>query len=581
MKKAYSYVRFSSDIQGQGDSFRRQTELSQNYAKENGLELVETFEDLGVSAFKGLNRQSGGLGDFINAVKTSKIDKGSVLLVENLDRLSRDEPVEALIQLQEILGLGIEVVTLQDMQVYKKGSMRDAGKLFTSIAIMLRANEESEAKSKRLKAVWAEKRKEARQNIAITNSCPSWLRLNNDNKFEIISEHADIIKRMFEMACKGMGSPSIATVFNKEGIEPFTRSSKWYDTSIKHFLTNPSVIGFYQPFTRPGGRRGKALKSGEAIVNYYPAIISVEDFKTVQTLIENRQCYTSRGRRGSQFSNLFTGVIKCPICKEPMRYVDKRSLHGRNKYTLPYFQCRTYVLSKSCNAQKWKVHEFEESFFQFVEGFNLDMLFDDNNNSNDKRMVLQKLNNEVKALSIQHNKELMDLETNLGLNLNPLILQSLSKRIESLDNAIKSKQKEIFEIEQDLETNEARYYEQKIDDFKSLSSRLKGLNDNEKYKIRQDLNNNIKSLISSIYLYMPYPVDAINVYDESPDSVINSVLRNSMIAIGYTNPIDQESFLNTIAGQKLYNESSRYFVVVFKNSKKIWVNAHTATVFKY
>ncbi|KVR83488.1 recombinase family protein [Burkholderia vietnamiensis] len=49
--KAYSYLRFSTPEQAQGDSFRRQTALAEAYAQQHGLELDTTlrFADEGVS----------------------------------------------------------------------------------------------------------------------------------------------------------------------------------------------------------------------------------------------------------------------------------------------------------------------------------------------------------------------------------------------------------------------------------------------------------------------------------------------------------------------------------------------------
>ena len=77
MPLAYSYVRMSTDAQLKGDSLRRQVELSRRYAEEYGLELVDedAFRDIGVSAFKGANVESGALGRFLRAV-----DQGTVLV---------------------------------------------------------------------------------------------------------------------------------------------------------------------------------------------------------------------------------------------------------------------------------------------------------------------------------------------------------------------------------------------------------------------------------------------------------------------------------------------------------------------
>jgi hypothetical protein len=54
------------------------------------LDTELTFEDLGKSAYRGANVMDGALGQFIEAVDSGQVKKGSYLLVENLDRLSRD-----------------------------------------------------------------------------------------------------------------------------------------------------------------------------------------------------------------------------------------------------------------------------------------------------------------------------------------------------------------------------------------------------------------------------------------------------------------------------------------------------------
>jgi DNA invertase Pin-like site-specific DNA recombinase len=69
--KAYSYLRFSTPDQMEGDSFRRQWELAQDYAERQGLELdhVLTFHDLGVTGFRGANVERGKLSLFRRAVE--------------------------------------------------------------------------------------------------------------------------------------------------------------------------------------------------------------------------------------------------------------------------------------------------------------------------------------------------------------------------------------------------------------------------------------------------------------------------------------------------------------------------------
>jgi DNA invertase Pin-like site-specific DNA recombinase len=96
--KAFSYIRMSTDAQLKGDSHRRQLETSDKYIADNGLELIERLSDLGVSAFRGANVEYGALGRFLQAVREGKVEAGSYLIVEALDRISR-QPTRIALQL--------------------------------------------------------------------------------------------------------------------------------------------------------------------------------------------------------------------------------------------------------------------------------------------------------------------------------------------------------------------------------------------------------------------------------------------------------------------------------------------------
>ena len=153
--KAYSYIRFSTPEQANGDSFRRQTELSNHYAEEHGLILDTSLSlfDLGLSGFTGENRSKGALSLFLKAVETGRVPPGSFLLVESLDRLSRDTMSEQMSLFIGLINAGLTVVTLADGQTYSKATINaDLSKLMLSLVVMMRAHEESLTKSRRLKA---------------------------------------------------------------------------------------------------------------------------------------------------------------------------------------------------------------------------------------------------------------------------------------------------------------------------------------------------------------------------------------------------------------------------------------------
>src|ERR1700692_2428578 len=114
--QAYSYLRMLTDLQLKGDSRRRQLEASRAYAEANSLELAKgaELEDIGVSAFKGANVRDGALGQFLEAVRSGAVKPGSYLIVESLDRLSREQVLTAQSLFLSIIQAGINLVTLMD-----------------------------------------------------------------------------------------------------------------------------------------------------------------------------------------------------------------------------------------------------------------------------------------------------------------------------------------------------------------------------------------------------------------------------------------------------------------------------------
>jgi len=167
-------------MQLKGDSLRRQLEASKNYALQNNLELVESIDgiplkDIGVSAFKGENIKKGALSLFLNLLEEQRIESNSILLIESLDRLSRETITNAFTQFISILNSGIEIVTLLDGQTYTKEKIdKEPSSLYISLAVMFRANSESDIKSKRLHASWDVKQRATLSRLGVETASNSF-----------------------------------------------------------------------------------------------------------------------------------------------------------------------------------------------------------------------------------------------------------------------------------------------------------------------------------------------------------------------------------------------------------------------
>jgi len=219
--KCYSYIRFSTLEQSKGSSLNRQIRLTEEYAKERNLELDTTLSmrDFGLSAYKGEHTTKGALGRFLELVRAGKILKGSVLIVESFDRLSRQQLTEALQQFLDIINAGIRIVTLADRMEYDQETVNsNVGSLFMSLGIMARAHEESLTKSKRLGAAWQQKRENI-GTLKLTAICPEWLKLSEDRKtFQVIEERAQIISHIFREKLAGKGTRLISKELNQQDV---------------------------------------------------------------------------------------------------------------------------------------------------------------------------------------------------------------------------------------------------------------------------------------------------------------------------------------------------------------------------
>jgi len=349
-KKAYSYIRFSTPDQLKGDSLRRQLESSRAYAKENNLVLDETLRDIGISAFRGKNKTEGALGAFLDLVHKGQIEKGSILIVESLDRLSREEISKALPQFISILSSGVEIITLADDQHYTEKSVNDIGSLVVSLVVMSRAHEESAMKSKRSAASWENRRKLAVETKRpVSGQCPHWLNLSDDRmSFEVIEEYAEIIRLIFKQSIAGVGRRKIAASLNAKGVKPFgPRASKWHTSYVAKLLSSRSIIGEYQP--TKGGQ-----PDGPVITGYYPIIILKNTFYQAQASQKSRWNNNSGGRKGVRFTNLFTGMCKCLDCSDTYKFMNR----GKSSY----LTCDSFYMSAGCTCERrWLYSDVENT----------------------------------------------------------------------------------------------------------------------------------------------------------------------------------------------------------------------------
>ncbi|MFM0595311.1 recombinase family protein [Paraburkholderia dilworthii] len=317
--RVYSYLRFSDPKQAAGSSAERQLEYAARWAAENGMELdaTLTLRDEGLSAYHQRHVKQGALGVFLLAAEEGRIVPGSVLVVEGLDRLSRAEPIQAQAQLAQIVNAGITVVTASDGREYNRERLKaQPMDLVYSLLVMIRAHEESDTKSKRVKAAI---RRQCEGWVAGTwrgiirnGKDPHWTRWE-DGRFELVPERVAAIRLAISMYRQGHGAVRTVSALADQGLKMSNNGN--VATQIYKMIRSRTLIG------------EKSLEiDGEEyrLEGYYPALLTEPEFAELQHLAGQRGRRKGRGEIPGLFTGL--GISTCGYCGQA---VVAQNLMGR------------------------------------------------------------------------------------------------------------------------------------------------------------------------------------------------------------------------------------------------------------
>ena len=274
--KAIGYVRFSSDEQGDGSTVERQTANIESYCQHNGLSLVRTVIDQGKSASKGAHLKAH-LGKFLGEADMGKY-AGHVLVVEELDRLSRLGINETAALIQRILKAGLEVHITQTNRVISPKedmatSILNVVESFAAAEYSRRLKERSvNGAAKKLRAL-------IEKGEVLTGLLPSWLKVDGGKIVEVTKPEvvgkmkkvtAATVRRVFELAAEGYGARGIIEHLNgsSNGLSP-----AW----VNKTLSSRSVLGEF-----------KSSKLSEPVFGYYPQIVNAELFRNARAQVDAR-----------------------------------------------------------------------------------------------------------------------------------------------------------------------------------------------------------------------------------------------------------------------------------------------------
>ncbi|MBZ3679404.1 MULTISPECIES: recombinase family protein [Pseudomonadaceae] len=391
MARLISYLRMSTSEQLRGFSLERQRKLIAEFAAKNGLSVEEenTLEDIGRSSFSD-DAQQKELAKFFENLNAGKYEPGDVFALENIDRLTRRGPIDALMKVNQIISKGLKLAIISD----KEQRILEEIDVFSIITLSIdasRANKESQVKSDKGLFNWQEKRNlAASQKLAMTAQAPAWLDTEifyifdeekkkniKRRKYVLNEEKADAVRLIFDLYSSGNGALKIKNILNEREIKTFKGAPYWEPSIITKILKNPATFGLYQPKKQGTGKRD-LIAAGEPINDYFPPVITRDLFEQCERIREGNS--TRKGRKGKLFTNLFTGLLTCQKCGGPVHLINP-GIDKRNKVqkSIYYLVCKRAKFTKECTTKRVRYDDFERALLKAIQEINLADILNENN----------------------------------------------------------------------------------------------------------------------------------------------------------------------------------------------------------
>ncbi len=446
-----------------------------------------------MSAFRGKNRKKGDLSLFLVALETGQLEAEPVLILEDLDRLSRDKIMASVDVARKILEAGCDIYSVIERKLYTREALEDPMGLMGLIWRFYLAHEESAKKADRARQNWQQKHKEAADGKLLNRICPAWLRavdyemVNNrlvGGRFEPIPERVAVVRKIFKWCIEGYGIQSIMRKLVAEDIKPF--KSGWSQKYIWQILRDRRVLGELTT-----NLYGEEIKKGVAIQGYYPVIVSQTTFDRAQDDMVSRK--NKRGRRGD-FLNLFTGIVRYPEhdCNMIFLSKPKRTKSGVHPYK--------YLAS----FKGWKGHypyiairydRFEEIILRWVHELSPSDLVqaEDQDDSVDALRARKKLMEErIKAVADQ--------------------LENYEADVPTVMNKLAEMNVKLTKLTQEIETKQREQSRPSIEETKSLVDMLSSATGPELRELRERVRQRLLLLIDRIDVRVVDHIVKLNIY---------------------------------------------------------------------
>ena len=318
------YMRVSTEDQArEGFSLPEQKERLKQFCKFKGYEIVDYYEDAGISAKTGNYRP-----EFERLKEDIKFKKINTIIALKLDRITR-----SIYDWEKLMTFLDENDAYLDCVNDEINTTNANGKMISRLLMSVSQNE-IERTSERTKIGLAGAIKQGH----IPHQAP--LGYKHENKKLVIDYSTkDIVVRIFEMYYNGKSYQTISNILNKEKV---LGKTNWRDSTITAILENEVYKGDFV--------HGKRTKHPTYYKDVIPPIVSKE-------MWEDCQVQKKKNSRAYQrtLTYLFLQKIRCPRCNNLMGGKATKKKNGNIYY---YYYCNDCKINLKENI----IEEYFENF---------------------------------------------------------------------------------------------------------------------------------------------------------------------------------------------------------------------------
>lgn len=282
MSRAFGYVRLSM-LTESTTSPERQREAIAALAKARGFELVETFEDLDVSGFSGVDRP--GLDSMLD-----RLSEAEHVIVWKLDRLGR-RTSKLLADVERMDAAGVSLVSVSEGLDFGGPTGKLLLTMLGAVAEMESSNTSARTRSSQEYL--------ASQGFWRGGRIPyGWRPVSagdGHRKLALDEAQAEVLRYMVDRVVDDDWSITALTAdLHERGVKPPGGSREWRKSVVHRIMNSGNLIG------------------AEAWVE---PLLTSDRYRRLRSVLESRSVQQPARRRNAW---LLSGIARCGSCENPM-----------------------------------------------------------------------------------------------------------------------------------------------------------------------------------------------------------------------------------------------------------------------